>query len=151
MLITPIRSLYGRLELDPQPSPRARGARSLGPSLQLGMSFVCIKRRTYRPAGTACDEAGGSVCKSTSGSLAAVALAVVAAVTPGVVLADTAATELIDPSGAVIGRATFEQTTTGVLMYVDVAGLPPGPHGISPARRRLLYAGFQRGHRPHQP
>ena len=62
--------------------------------------------------------------------LAAVALAVVAAVTPGVVLADTAATELIDPSGAVIGRATFEQTTTGVLMYVEVADLPPGPHGI---------------------
>ena len=29
-----------------------------------------------------------------------------------------------------IGKATFEQTPHGVLMYVEVAGLPPGAHGI---------------------
>ena len=57
-------------------------------------------------------------------------LAVAAIAAPVVVSADMAAVELIDVGGAVIGKATFEQTPTGVLMYVEVAGLPPGSHGI---------------------
>ena len=59
---------------------------------------------------------------------ALVAAAVVAA--PVAVLADMAAAEMKDSSGAMIGKATFEQTPHGVLMYVEVGGLPPGPHGI---------------------
>ena len=59
---------------------------------------------------------------------ALVAAALVAA--PVVALADTAAAEMINTDGAVIGKATFEQTPHGVLMNVEVAGLPPGAHGI---------------------
>ena len=59
---------------------------------------------------------------------ALVAAAVVAA--PIVAFADMAAAEMINTDGAVIGTATFEQTPHGVLMNVEVAGLPPGPHGI---------------------
>jgi len=44
--------------------------------------------------------------------------------------ADTAAADIADADGAVIGKATFERTPTGVLMSVDVSGLPPGGHGI---------------------
>ena len=57
-------------------------------------------------------------------------LALAALAAPGLLAADTAAAEMIDTGGAVIGKATFEQTPHGVLMYVEVAGLPPGPHGI---------------------
>ena len=57
-------------------------------------------------------------------------MAIAAVAAPGIVLADKAAAELIDTGGAVIGMATFEQTPHGVLMYVEVEGLPPGPHGI---------------------
>ena len=62
--------------------------------------------------------------------LAVAAVAVAALWAPAAVLADMAAAEILDPSGSVIGTATFEQTPTGVLMYVEVAGLPPGAHGI---------------------
>ena len=62
--------------------------------------------------------------------LAAAAVAVAAVAVPFVVSADMAAAEMIDTSGAVIGKATFEQTPHGVLMNVEVAGLPPGAHGI---------------------
>ena len=61
-------------------------------------------------------------------AVCAIALAAIAA--PGVVSADMAAAELVDTGGSVIGKATFEQTPTGLLMYVEVTGLPPGPHGI---------------------
>ena len=44
--------------------------------------------------------------------------------------ADMAAADIVSTDGAVIGKATFEQTPTGVLISVDVAGLPPGGHGI---------------------
>ena len=43
---------------------------------------------------------------------------------------DIAAADIVNPDGAVIGKATFEQTPTGVLISVDVTGLPPGGHGI---------------------
>ncbi len=62
--------------------------------------------------------------------LFAVAAVAVAAVSAPAVFADMAAAELVDPSGSVIGKAMFEQTPTGVLMFVEVAGLPPGAHGI---------------------
>ena len=38
--------------------------------------------------------------------------------------------DILNVEGSVIGKARFEQTPTGVLMFVDVAGLPPGGHGI---------------------
>ena len=46
--------------------------------------------------------------------------------------ADTGAAmaQLVEPGGSEIGKATFEQTPTGVLMYVEVTGLAPGAHGI---------------------
>ena len=57
--------------------------------------------------------------------------ALAAAIAPPIVsAADMAAADIIGTDGAVIGNATFEQTPTGVLMSVDVAGLPPGGHGI---------------------
>ncbi len=43
---------------------------------------------------------------------------------------DMAAADIVNADGKVIGKAAFEQTPTGVLMSVDVAGLPPGGHGI---------------------
>ena len=66
-----------------------------------------------------------------SKTMLAAALAGTAAfVVPVMALADMAAAEMIKADGAVIGKATFEQTPHGVLMYVEVAGLPPGAHGI---------------------
>lgn len=57
--------------------------------------------------------------------------ALAAAVAPPVAsAADMAGADIVNTDGAVIGKATFEQTPTGVLMSVDVAGLPPGGHGI---------------------
>jgi len=44
--------------------------------------------------------------------------------------ADKAAAEIINADGTVIGNATFEQVPTGVLISVEVSGLPPGAHGI---------------------
>ena len=44
--------------------------------------------------------------------------------------ADMAEAEIVNTDGAVIGKATFEQAPTGVLMSVDVSGLPAGAHGI---------------------
>jgi Cu-Zn family superoxide dismutase len=65
--------------------------------------------------------------KTIATAIAAVAALVAAPVASA---ADMAAAEIINTDGAVIGKATFEQTPTGVLMSVDVAGLPPGAHGI---------------------
>ena len=59
--------------------------------------------------------------------VAAAVLAIAPALTHA---ADMASAEFINIEGAIIGKATFEQTPTGVLMSVDVRGLPPGPHGI---------------------
>ena len=44
--------------------------------------------------------------------------------------ADLAAADIINAEGSVVGKARFEQTPSGVLMFVDVTGLPPGGHGI---------------------
>ena len=62
-------------------------------------------------------------------AIAFIAIASVGA-TAAATAADMAAADIINTDGAVIGKATFEQTPTGVLMSVDVAGLPPGGHGI---------------------
>ena len=66
----------------------------------------------------------------SSKHLATMALALAALAAPGLLAADTAVADLVDTGGAAIGKATFEQTPTGVLMYVEVTGLPPGAHGI---------------------
>ena len=66
----------------------------------------------------------------SSKHLATMALALAALAAPGLLAADTAVADLVDTGGAAIGKATFEQTPTGVLMYVEVTGLPPGVHGI---------------------
>ena len=42
----------------------------------------------------------------------------------------TATAQLVEPGGSTIGKATFEQAPSGVLMYVEVTGLAPGSHGI---------------------
>lgn len=65
--------------------------------------------------------------KTLARAAAAIAAIVIA---PAVALADVAEADLIDPAGAIIGRVDFEQTPSGVLIYVAAAGLPPGPHGI---------------------
>ena len=64
--------------------------------------------------------------------LVAITVAVLAAAiaSPIASAADMAGADIVNPDGAVIGKATFEQTPTGVLISVDVAGLPPGAHGI---------------------
>ena len=64
--------------------------------------------------------------------IAAIALtaALALAAAPSASAADMAAADIIGTDGAVIGQATFEQTPGGVLVSVEVAGLPPGGHGI---------------------
>lgn len=42
----------------------------------------------------------------------------------------TATAQLKDPSGKVVGTATFKEMKDGVEVKVDVAGLTPGKHGI---------------------
>ena len=59
-----------------------------------------------------------------------VAMLAAAVAPPLASAADMAGADIVNTDGAVIGKATFEQTPTGVLMSVDVAGLPPGGHGI---------------------
>ena len=44
--------------------------------------------------------------------------------------ADMAGADIVNADGKVIGKATLEQMPTGVLISVDVTGLPPGGHGI---------------------
>ncbi|MXY05689.1 MAG: superoxide dismutase family protein [Gammaproteobacteria bacterium] len=62
-------------------------------------------------------------------AIACAALATVLA-SMAVSATDRAAADLLDVEGSVIGKATFEQTPHGVLMYIEAAGLPPGGHGI---------------------
>ena len=63
--------------------------------------------------------------------ISALATALAVALVPAVsAAADMARAEILNVERAVIGTATFEQTPTGVLMFVDARNLPPGPHGI---------------------
>ena len=41
-----------------------------------------------------------------------------------------AGAEIVDPNGKTIGTAMVKQGPTGVLIYVEVEGLTPGPHAI---------------------
>ena len=59
--------------------------------------------------------------------LALLAVAAGAATASG---ADMAQARLINTAGATIGQAIFEQTPSGVLITVELAGLAPGAHGI---------------------
>ena len=65
--------------------------------------------------------------KTIAIAIVALAAAVAPALSPA---AGVAGADIVDTSGARIGTATFEQTPGGVLMYVEVTGLPPGAHGI---------------------
>jgi Cu-Zn family superoxide dismutase len=65
--------------------------------------------------------------KTIATAIAAVAALVAAPVASA---ADMAAAEIIGTDGAVIGKASFEQTPSGVLVSVEATGLPPGGHGI---------------------
>ena len=65
--------------------------------------------------------------KTIAIAIVALAAAVAPALSPA---AGGAGADLVDTSGARVGTATFEQTSSGVLMYVEVTGLPPGAHGI---------------------
>ena len=62
-------------------------------------------------------------------TIAAAALAAAIAM-PTASAAEMAGADIVGTDGAVIGFVHFEQTPTGVLMYVNVSGLPPGGHGI---------------------
>lgn len=64
--------------------------------------------------------------------ITAVACAAFAAVLASATVsaADVAGADILNAEGSVVGKARFEQTPHGVLMFVDVAGLPPGAHGI---------------------
>ncbi|MDH3671973.1 MAG: superoxide dismutase family protein [Gammaproteobacteria bacterium] len=44
--------------------------------------------------------------------------------------AQTAKAVIIDVEGNTIGEALVQQAPTGVLIFIDVTGLPPGPHAI---------------------
>ena len=44
--------------------------------------------------------------------------------------AERAVAELVNSEGESIGQASFEQAPHGVILLVEVAGLPPGAHGI---------------------
>lgn len=64
-------------------------------------------------------------------TIAIAAAALAAAVAPAAApAADMARADIVGTEGAAIGKATFEQTPTGVLVSVEVTGLPPGGHGI---------------------
>ena len=52
------------------------------------------------------------------------------ALVSGASAADMAAARITDTEGMVIGKVTFQQAPAGVLVSVDVTGLPPGGHGI---------------------
>ena len=65
-----------------------------------------------------------------AGALVLVALATLSLSVLPATAADMAAAKMVNTDGKVIGEATFEQAPGGVLLFVKVAGLPPGPHGI---------------------
>ena len=62
-------------------------------------------------------------------AIAGAALAIVMMST-AVQATSMAQADILNTEGSVIGKATFEQTPHGVLMYIEAAGLPPGGHGI---------------------
>ena len=75
-------------------------------------------------------QASASVFGRHAGTLVLAALATLSLAVLPATAADMAAAELVNTDGKAIGQATFEQTPGGVLLFVKVTGLPPGPHGI---------------------
>ena len=69
----------------------------------------------------------GRTMKGTKIVVAALAAALVA---PAASASGMAAADIVNADGEIVGEATFEQAPTGVLIFVDVAHLPPGGHGI---------------------
>ena len=65
-----------------------------------------------------------------AGTLVLAAVAAVSVAALPATAADMAAAEMVNTDGKVIGEVAFEQAPGGVLLFVKVAGLPPGPHGI---------------------
>ena len=59
--------------------------------------------------------------------IAAIAITAISALAAAPI---ASAADIINTDGAVIGKATFEQTHSGVLMSIKASGLPPGGHGI---------------------
>lgn len=49
---------------------------------------------------------------------------------PAFAASPTASAALIDGKGAAIGRATFTEAPTGVLIHIEASGLKPGWHGV---------------------
>ena len=68
--------------------------------------------------------------RQVANMLAAIVAIAALAAGPIASAADMAAADIVNGDGEVIGKAAFEQTPTGVLISVDVTGLPPGGHGI---------------------
>ena len=63
--------------------------------------------------------------------IAATVLALIAS--PPAAFAEKVATanaDIVNVAGDVVGKAVFEQTPTGVLIFVEARDLPPGPHGV---------------------
>ncbi len=75
-------------------------------------------------------QASASVLGRHAGTLVLAALASLSLSVLPAAAADMAAARLVNTDGKAIGEATFEQTPGGVLLFVKVTGLPPGPHGI---------------------
>ena len=75
-------------------------------------------------------QASASVFGRHAGTLVLAALATLSLSVLPATAADMAAAELVNTDGKAIGEAAFEQTPGGVLLFVKVTGLPPGPHGI---------------------
>ncbi len=65
-----------------------------------------------------------------AGTLVLAAVAALSVAALPATAADMAAAEMVNTDGKVIGEVAFEQAPGGVLLFVKVAGLPPGPHGI---------------------
>lgn len=64
---------------------------------------------------------------------AAITFAALLSASSGVVAAETPASakaEIKDAAGAVVGLATFMPGKDGVLIHIEVTGLPPGWHGL---------------------
>ena len=65
-----------------------------------------------------------------AGTLVLVVVAALSVAALPATAADMAAAEMVNTDGKVIGEVAFEQAPGGVLLFVKVTGLPPGPHGI---------------------
>lgn len=68
--------------------------------------------------------------KSKVRVVTAVAALGLAAVTSGATAAETATAQMVSVDGKTIGTITLAETPSGVLIRVQLKGIPPGPHGF---------------------